>query len=263
MDEGLNHKMSNDSEIILECRSVTKRYGALAAVDTMDFDVQQGEVIGIGGPNGAGKTTFFDLITGLTPVTEGTIRFRDQDVVGTAPHQLCHLGMARTFQLNSGFDQMSVFENVLAARVFGRHSAGGWVLTRRADKQAAMQVLDDIGLADIAQDPVAGIPVLARKKLMVATALVNQPEILLLDEPVGGLTPPEIDEFIALMLDLKSRGMTLIFIEHVMRFVTSVADRALIMHQGKTIYDATPAGLASDKMVSEVYLGSSGLGGAA
>lgn len=255
--------MTTDPDTILECQGVVKRFGALAAVDGVDFTVQRGEVVGVGGPNGAGKTTFFDLISGLTPTTQGTINLLGRDITGAAPHTLCHQGMARTFQLNSGFDHMSVFENVLVARAFGRRSSGGLVLTRRQDKETARALLSEIGLEEIAGEKVAGIPILARKKLMVATALMNEPELLLLDEPVGGLTPPEIDEFIDLMLTLKSRGMTLIFIEHVMRFLTTVADRAVMMHQGKVIYDGMPDGLASDKTVSEVYLGSSGVGDAA
>ena len=158
---------------------------------------------------------------------------------------------------------MSVFENVLVARVFGRRSAGGWIQTKRADKDAARALLAYFGLEDIASDKVAGIPILARKKLMVATALINEPEVLMLDEPVGGLTPPEIDQFIELMLSLKAKGLTLIFIEHVMRFLTTLADRAVMMHQGKIIYDGAPGGLASDRTVSEVYLGCTNPGGAA
>lgn len=255
--------MAEPAEPMLECRGVTKRFGALAAVDGVDFDVARGEVVGIGGPNGAGKTTFFDLITGLTPLSAGRIRFLGQDVAGMAPHRLSHLGLARTFQLNSGFDEMSVFDNILAARVFGRHSAGGWVMTRRADTEAARALLASLGLEPLAQEKVASVPVLARKKLMVATALAGEPDILLLDEPVGGLTPPEIDEFIELTLGLKARGMTLIFVEHVMRFLTNVADRAVIMHQGRIIFDAAPRELARDATVAEVYLGRSGLEGAA
>ena len=114
-------------------------------------------------------------------------------------------------------------------------------------------------ITDIADDKVAGIPILARKQLMVATAMVNEPDILLLDEPVGGLTPPEIEEFIELMLRLKGQGLTLIFIEHVMHFLMAVAGRAMIMHQGKIIYDGAPQGLISDKTVTEVYLGSAGI----
>ncbi len=248
---------------MLECRGVTKRFGALVAVDGVDLVITPGEVVGIGGPNGAGKTTFFDLISGLTPATDGSILFLGQDIVGTPPHKLCHRGMARTFQLNSAFDDMSVYENVLAARVFGRRTAGGWALTQRADQEAAHAILVDLGLEPIAHDKAASVPVLVRKKLMVATALVNDPDLLLLDEPVGGLTPPETDEFIELMLTLKSRGMTLIFIEHVMRFLTAVADRAVMMHQGRIIFDGSPDGLAADKTVAEVYLGSAELGGAA
>ena len=239
----------------LECRGVVKRYGALAAVNGVDLTVTRGETLGIGGPNGAGKTTFFDLISGLTPVSEGSIHFMGQPVIGIAPHKLCHRGLARTFQLNSGFDNLTVYENVLAAQAFGRRSAGGSILTRRADKDAARAILSDIGLAEIADDKVAEIPILARKKLMVATAMVNEPDMLLLDEPVGGLTPPEIEDFIGLMMDLKTRGMTLVFIEHVMHFLMAVADRAVMMHQGQIIYDGAPDGLSKDKTVTDVYLG--------
>ncbi|MCE8519589.1 ATP-binding cassette domain-containing protein [Ruegeria pomeroyi] len=214
-------------------------------------------------PQRSGENNFSDLISGLTRTTDGTIRLQGQDITGLAPHRLCRLGMARTFQLNSGFDNMTVFENLLTARALGRRSAGGWLLTARADSQATQALLEEVGLADIASEPVAGIPILARKKLMIAMALISEPDILLLDEPVGGLTPPEIDELIELMLTLKSRFMTLVFIEHVMRFLTAVADRAVMMHLGRIIYDRTPGGLANDKTVAEVYLGSAGLGGAA
>ncbi|MEB8387245.1 ABC transporter ATP-binding protein [Rhodobacteraceae bacterium KMM 6894] len=255
--------MSEPDQAALECRGVTKRFGALVAVDAVDFTVAKGETVGIGGPNGAGKTTFFDLISGLTPVTEGTIHYMGHSIVGTPPHKLCQRGLARTFQLNSGFDGLTVYENVLAAQSFGRRSAGGWVMTPRADRDAARAIIADIGLEDIADDMVAGVPTLARKKLMVATALVSEPEILLMDEPVGGLTPPEIEEFITLVLRLKGQGLTLVFIEHVMHFLMAVADRAMIMHQGQIIYDGAPRGLSADKTVTEVYLGSAGTGGAA
>ncbi|WP_317054332.1 ABC transporter ATP-binding protein [Roseovarius rhodophyticola] len=254
--------MDSGQDTVLECRGVVKRYGALAAVDGVDFNVKVGECVGIGGPNGAGKTTFFDLISGLTPVTDGTITYKGSDIVGTAPHLLCHRGLARTFQLNSGFDDLSVYENVLAAQAFGRRSAGGIVLAHKADHEAARRILADIGLECIASEKVAGVSVLARKKLMVATALVNEPDIILLDEPVGGLTPPEIEEFIALVQRFKARGLTLVFIEHVMHFLMAVADRAMIMHQGQIIYDGSPQGLSTDKTVTEVYLGSAGIGGA-
>ena len=235
---------------------MSKRFGALAAVDDVDLDIRSGETIGIGGPNGAGKTTFFDLISGLSPLSGGDITFKGRSVADVAPHRLLHRGMARTFQLNSGFDGMTVFDNILAAQVFGRRSAGGVMRTKQADLDAATAMLEETGLASIADEHVAGIPILARKKLMVATALVNEPELLLLDEPVGGLTPSEIDEFITMMMKLKDRGMTLVFIEHVMRFLITVAERAIIMHQGQIIYDGLPKDLSDNATVANVYLGS-------
>ena len=146
----------------------------------------------------------------------------------------------------------------------GLYIDGAWVdaeggATMTVSDPSTGAVLAEIGLEDIADDKVAGIPILARKQLMVATAMVNEPDILLLDEPVGGLTPPEIEEFIELMLRLKGQGLTLIFIEHVMHFLMAVAGRAMIMHQGKIIYDGAPQGLISDKTVTEVYLGSAGI----
>ncbi len=256
-------ELSAHEQPLLSCRGVTRRFGALVAVDGVDFDVRRGETVGIGGPNGAGKTTFFDLISGLNTMSAGSVALRGRPLAGTPPHRICQMGMARTFQLNSGFDGLSVMDNVLAAVAFGRRSAGGWLLTARDDRAKARAMLEKFGLTDIADDLAENVPVLARKKLMVATALVNEPDLLLLDEPVGGLTPPEIDDFIALMLGLKAEGVTLVFIEHVMRFLTSVADRALIMHQGRIIYDGTPNGLSADQTVREVYLGTTELPGMA
>lgn len=238
---------------------MTKRYGALIAVDGVDFSVQPGEVVGIGGPNGAGKTTFFDLISGLTPTSEGEVYLRGARLGGLPPHKVSSMGLARTFQLNAGFDSMTLFENILVAQAFGRRSTGGVFLTSRRDREATHAVLADFDLEGMANDQVASVPVLVRKKLMVATALVGEPHVLLLDEPVGGLTPAEIDEFLELMMKLKQRKLTIIFIEHVMRFLTALADRAVIMHQGRLIYDGSPAKLDQDETVARIYLGSSGL----
>lgn len=244
---------------LLVCRGVTKYFGALAAVDGIDLTINRGVTIGIGGPNGAGKTTFFDLISGLGALTSGSVEFRGRSLAGLSPHRICHLGMARTFQLNSGFDGLSVFDNVLAAVIFGRRSSSGTLLSSSVDRQRAWQILKQFGLQDVAAEQVENIPVLIRKKLMIATALANEPELLLLDEPVGGLTPSETDEFIELMQSLKAEGLTIVFIEHVMRFLTALADRALIMHQGRMIFDGNAEDLGTDMTVREVYLGSTTL----
>ncbi len=242
---------------ILECRAVARYYGALAAVDGVDLAVQPGQTVGIGGPNGAGKTTFFDLISGFTPVSSGEVRFMDRPISGIAPHRLVHLGMARTFQVTSGFTSLSVWQNMMAAVIYSNPAQKPGLLFRREMRDTAQATLEAYGLTDLADRPVSDIPALARKKLMVATAMVNQPSVLLLDEPVGGLMPAEVDAFIDLMHQVRGQGTTIVFIEHVMRFLTAVADRALIMHQGKLIYDGAPEEIGQDATVREVYLGAS------
>lgn len=248
--------MTETAGPILECHEVAKHYGALAAVDGVSLTVQSGETIGIGGPNGAGKTTFFDMISGLTPVSRGQVVFDGNAITGVAPHRLFHAGLARTFQVTSGFGSLTVLQNMLASVVFGAPKAGAGLLFNRAQREQAMHVLETYDLSSLSNSLVTDIPALARKKLMVATAVVHQPKILLLDEPVSGLLPAEVDEFIALMKSLRGKGICIVFIEHVMRFLTAVADRVLIMHQGKLIFDGTPQGFTKDELVRSVYLGS-------
>lgn len=243
-------------EPLLQCREVKKYYGALAAVDGIDLTIRQGETIGIGGPNGAGKTTFFDLISGLTAATSGQVLFQGKDVTGIAPYKLFHMGMARTFQVTSGFQTLTVLQNMLASIVYGSGRERPGLLLTKTNREQAMACLDEFGLSDIAKHLVSDISALARKKLMVASAVVHDPKLLLLDEPVGGLNPAEIDEFAELMFRLRGKGTCIVFIEHVMRFLTSVADRALIIHQGRLIYDGEPRGIAKDATVKAVYLGS-------
>lgn len=241
---------------LLECRNVRKDYGALAAVDGVDLTVKAGETIGIGGPNGAGKTTFFDLISGLTPHSGGEVLFQGKSISRVSAHRLLPLGMARTFQVSSGFTSLSVMQNMLVSIIYGSGEERPGLTISRAHRQRASEQLERFGLSHLANVDVAEIPALARKKLMVATAVAHDPKLLLLDEPVGGLVPSEIDDFIEMVLELRSSGICIVFIEHVMRFLMTVAERALIMHQGKLIYDGTPAGIAHDVTVKSVYLGS-------
>ncbi len=243
---------------MLKCTNATVRFGSLVAVDNVSLSVAAGETVGIGGPNGAGKTTFLDLISGLLPLAGGKIAFEGQPISGLAPHLINRLGIARTFQLNAGFDGMSVHDNVLTSVVFGQrvHRTRGPLYTRN-DLIHTAELLEEFGLNECAQTLVSDISILARKKLMVATALATDPKLLLMDEPVGGLTPAEVDDYIQVVLGLKKRGITMVFIEHVMRFLTAVADRAVIMHHGSLIYDGPPSGIAHDAQVTEVYLGKS------
>ncbi len=249
--------MSGPVNPIIECSGVAKYYGALAAVDGVDLSVQPGETIGIGGPNGAGKTTFFDLISGITPASTGVVRFNGRAITGVAPHKLFRQGMARTFQVTSGFTSLTVFENMMTSVLYGTDDESFGLLFNKRLRDRVMAQLDAFGLANIAKQTVSDIPTLSRKKLMVASAVVHAPKVLLLDEPVSGLMPGEVDQFIELMGDLRKQGISIVFIEHVMRFLTSVADRAIIMHQGKLIYDGSPIEIAQDQLVKSVYLGSS------
>ena len=248
--------MSSPESPILECRNVSKHYGALAAVESVDLTVTPGETIGIGGPNGAGKTTFFDLISGLSPVSGGQVLYQGSPITGIQPYKLFHMGMARTFQVTSGFGSLTVMQNMMTSVINGSGKEPPGLFLNKAHREKSMSMLEAYGVAHLRDELVSDIPALDRKKLMVASAVVHEPGILLLDEPVGGLAPSEIDEFIELVVGLRGKGICIVFIEHVMRFLTTVADRALIMHQGKIIYDGTPKEIAKDELVKSVYLGS-------
>jgi len=246
---------------LLECQHVSKRFGALAAVNDLSFSVAAGEVLGIGGPNGAGKTTLFEVISGLSPASEGEIRFDGRRIDRLAPEAICHLGIARTFQLNAAFDTLSVWENALAAATFGRaRQLFPGLRHQKSAAERAAAALDFVGLA-AGRDRIAGkLPVLDRKLLMIAGALATEPKLLLLDEPVGGLTPGETDRVVEVVQRAKATGITVILIEHVMRFLVQLSDRVMILHHGERIYQGSSDGLVHDATVVDVYLGAGAAG---
>ncbi len=250
--------MKDGGRPLLSCRGVSKYFGALAAVKDLSFEVAPGEVLGIGGPNGAGKTTLFDVISGLDPADDGDIVFDGSAIQRAAPQSLCHRGIARTFQLDAGFDTLTVAENVLVSAHFGRRNRGwpGLALDREARRRAG-EALEAVGLAGRAGETVKNLPVFHRKLLMMASALATDARLLLLDEPVGGLNPAEIDRMTAIVEGVRAGGVTIVVIEHVMRFLVRLSDRVLIMHHGEKIYEGLPQGLAGDRRVIEVYLGES------
>lgn len=250
-------RVSNDPPPLLSCRRVTKSYGALNAVDKLTFDVQAGTVFGIGGPNGAGKTTLYDVICGISPATSGEILLDGKSIVHMAPHEVCHQGIARTFQLNASFDSLTVRDNVMLAAHHG-HALNEMprLFFNDEERLRAEHALEVTGLADKADEIVSGLNLLDNKLLMMAAALATSPRILMMDEPVGGLVPQEIDQVEAVVRRLTDeKGMTVILIEHVMRFLVGLSDEVMIMNQGAKLYQGTPEGLAHDKAVVEVYLG--------
>jgi branched-chain amino acid transport system ATP-binding protein len=244
------------SEPLLSCRGVSKLFGALAAVNNLSFDVLPGEILGIGGPNGAGKTTLFEVISGLNPATRGQIVFNGADITHLAPEAVCHAGVARTFQLNASFESLSVRDNVRVAAYFGRDNRSYPGLRIGGDVEArTTEALEAVGLVG-KDDTIAGqLPVLDRKLLMLAGALATAPKLLLMDEPVGGLNPKEIDHMMGVVRRVASQGVTIILIEHVMRFLVQLSTRVMIMHHGERIYEGSPKGLASHRTVIDVYLG--------
>ncbi|MFB3739737.1 MAG: ABC transporter ATP-binding protein [Candidatus Velamenicoccus archaeovorus] len=240
------------SPSVLEGRGLCKSYGGLRAVVDVSFEVRAGEILGIVGPNGAGKTTLFDVITGLTPATSGDVLLEGASIADAPVHRRCALGVARTFQQPTIADSLTVLENLYLAASFRRGRDGDG---REGDVAEALRQLDFVGLTDRAGDQAGPLGVFDKKRLMLATALATNPLVLLLDEPFGGLNPQEIDHVMGLIRALRDAGLAVVVIEHVMRALTSLADRVLVMHHGAELFAGTPQEMLANEQVIEVYLG--------
>ncbi len=237
---------------ILECQQVSKAYGGLLAVNDLSFAVEPGEVYAIVGPNGAGKTTLFDCISGVSRATTGVIRFLEREIQALRAHQICRLGLARTFQTTVAFDSQSVLTNVLVGSTFGLAGANPFLSFDDQAVEAALDALALCGLAGRQRALASQLPVLARKRLMLATALATRPGLLMLDEPFGGLNPGERLQMIDLIREVGRAGVTVLMIEHVMKAVQALADRILVMDHGQEIAQGPPATVLRDPRVVEV-----------
>jgi len=233
---------------MLTLNAVGRRFGALWAVRDVSFAVEPGEIVGIIGPNGAGKSTLFNLIAGAISPSRGDIRFLDHTITGAKPYQVARLGLARTFQIPKPFKQLTVRENVMLSAL-RRHG------TRRRADDVAERTLEFAGIRHLAETPVTNLTVGLLKKLEVARALATEPSLLLLDEVMAGLTPTEIRELMAAIATLPQRGVTVLWVEHVMMAIMNVAHRLIVMHQGRTIAEGPPATVAKDPAVIGAYLG--------
>lgn len=236
---------------ILEGEGVTKYFGGLAAVSHVNFNVDQGEVVGLIGPNGAGKTTLFNLISGALTPKSGVIRFKGKNITGSKPHQICRMGVARTFQSVKVFNNMPVLENVLLGSLFGTSTG----MSSADAAREATGLLDFVGLSAVKAILAKDLTLANQKRLEVARALATKPELLLLDELMTGLNPAELAQAVELVTRIQDKGVTVFMIEHVMKAIMSVCDRIIVLHHGEKIAEGTPQEIATSKTVIEVYLG--------
>lgn len=238
--------------IVLEAHGIYKEFGRLQVLKDLSFTLRNGEILGLIGPNGTGKTTLVNLITGILPYKQGDIRFLGKSIKGLKPFQTGKLGISRTFQIVQPISNMTTLENVIVGALFGRsdEKRSLWEAQRKAE-----EILDLFALLDKKDFPAESLNVPERKRLGLARSFAMSPKLLLLDEIMAGLNSKEIDEVIDLIFNVRDAGVTIMVIEHVMKAISKVSDRVLVLHNGEKITEGIPEVVLNDKQVIDAYLG--------
>ncbi len=233
---------------LLEVRGMTKRFGGLVAVNSLDLTIEPGQILGLIGPNGAGKTTAFATIAGFYKPEEGQIIFDGQDITGLRPDEICRRGLTRTFQVVKPFPEITVMENILVGAYNGT-----------ANEEEALAVTEEViefmGLENQREQLAGSLPIAGRKRLEIAKALATQPKMILLDEVMAGLRPTETVETIELVQRIREKGVSMLLVEHVMKVIMSLADRIVVIHHGAKIAEGLPEEVVRNQVVIDAYLG--------
>lgn len=255
----MNYSLHDNSTplqpLLLQVKDLSRAFGGLQALSRVSFEIGPGEIVGVIGPNGAGKTTLFSVLSGFLNPSHGEIRFMETSIAGMRPDRLCHLGIARTFQVVRPFLEMTVFENVKAAAVFGKPDRRSAAETNRE----VDEILEKTGIAPLAHHMAHSLSLPERKRLEVARTLATHPRLLLLDEVLAGLNPREVEEAIPFIRSLNTeRKISILMVEHNLRAIMGICRRILVLNFGQLIFNGTPEEAVDNPDVISAYLGDKG-----